>query len=349
MSPTYILVTGATGFIGSHVVSHLLSQGIRVRATYRSQRKADAMLAHFRTLYGGDKADSLLDFVHTGDLATPGCFDDSLKGGIEVVIHCASPLNFALSPAEFIDPAIAGTKSLLSSISSTPTTKKLVFLSSFAAVVDEANKGIGPGVTYTGEDWNPITYEEGINNLRLSYLASKALSEKEIWKWHDSVGEKSGCGVVSLCPPLVFGPMAYPVDKISELNSSNAELWMLTTGFSPLPLSPVPHWISVHNLATALVNAALNDAIVKKRYTIGSPDPFSTQLAADTFRSLFEWGRERVTEGEPGKYPDACKLEGEIARKELLDGKEYIGWKETMAETLSHFKEIEDRENAKQA
>ncbi|KAK6519461.1 hypothetical protein TWF281_003295 [Arthrobotrys megalospora] len=344
MPPSYILTTGATGFIGAHVVSQLLSKGIRVRGTYRSQKKVDAMRAHFRSLYG-DKVDGLLDFVYTGDLAAPGCFDEALKGGIDVVVHCASPLNFTLTPEQIIHPAIAGTKSLLTSISSTPSVQKLVVLSSFAAVVDEFTKGLGSDVEYTAQDWNPITYEQGMSDLRYSYLASKTLSEKEVWEWSES-GRGKGVGVVSLCPPLVFGPMAYPVDKISELNSSNAELWFLTTGFSPLPLSPVPAWISIHDLTTGLVNAALDDSITNKRYTIGSPEPFSSQLAADTFRELFDWAKRRVIEGDPGKYPDVAKLEGDIAKKELLGGKDYIKWKDTILEAGKHFKEIEDKQKA---
>ncbi|KAK6517707.1 hypothetical protein TWF506_004889 [Arthrobotrys conoides] len=336
MPPSYILTTGATGFIGAHVVSQLLAKGIRVRGTYRSQKKVDVILSHFRTLYG-DKVDTLLDFVYTGDLAAPGCFDEALKGGIDAVIHCASPLNFTLTPSEIINPAISGTKSLLTSISATPSIQKLVVLSSFAAVVDEFNKGLGPNIEYTANDWNPITYEQGMSELRYSYLASKTLSEKEVWEWKKKEGEGVG----------VFGPIAHPVEKISELNSSNAELWFLTTGFSPLPLSPVPAWVSIHDLTTALVNAAIDDSITNKRYTIASPEPFSSQLAADTYRELFEWAKERVTEGEPGKYPDVSKLEGDIARKELLGGKEYIGWKETLLEAVGQFKKVEDGEKNK--
>ncbi|KAK6358595.1 hypothetical protein TWF730_007920 [Orbilia blumenaviensis] len=346
MPPSYILTTGATGFIGAHVVSQLIAKGIRVRGTYRSQKKVDTMRDHFRTLYG-DKVDGLLDFVYTGDLAAPGCFDEALKGGIDTVIHCASPLNFTLTPEEIIHPAIAGTKSLLASISATPSVQKLVVLSSFAAIVDEFTKGLGPDVEYTAQDWNPITYEQGMSQLRYSYLASKTLSEKEVWKWHEDEGKD--VGVVSLCPPLVFGPVAYPIEKISELNSSNAELWFLTTGFSPLPLSPVPAWVSIHDLTTSLVNAALDDSITNKRYSIGSPEPFSSQLAADSFRELFDWAKERVTEGEPGKYPEVSKLEGDIAKKELLGGKDYISWKETLLEAVGQFKGIEEREKAKAA
>lgn len=94
---------------------------------------------------------------------------------------------------------------MLKSIDQSPDIKKLVVLSSFAALVDERGKGIGPEVTYTAEDWNPVTYEEGLENLREAYHASKALSEKEVWKWSEGQKEKQGgdVAVVTLCPPLI--------------------------------------------------------------------------------------------------------------------------------------------------
>ncbi|KAH0476221.1 MAG: hypothetical protein KVP17_000119 [Porospora cf. gigantea B] len=36
-----VLVTGATGFVGSHVVSRLLMEGYRVRGTVRNRKKAE--------------------------------------------------------------------------------------------------------------------------------------------------------------------------------------------------------------------------------------------------------------------------------------------------------------------
>lgn len=90
-----MLVTGATGFIGAHVVDNLLARGLRVRAVARSKAKADRMLES-RSQYN-----SQLDFFFIDDLATPGVFDDALRN-VEGVIHVASvwQLSFTSCPSE---------------------------------------------------------------------------------------------------------------------------------------------------------------------------------------------------------------------------------------------------------
>ena len=82
-SRSFVLVTGATGFIGAHIVDELLRRGIRVRGTTRSQYKADEMLRRRQ-----DRINQL-EFTITSDLAQPGIFDEAIKG-VDAAIHTAS-------------------------------------------------------------------------------------------------------------------------------------------------------------------------------------------------------------------------------------------------------------------
>lgn len=82
----YVLVTGATGFIGAHVVDQLLSRGLKVRGATRSLAKGDAMIK------ARPQFASSLDFVQINDFENPGGLDDAVKG-VDAVIHVASVSN----------------------------------------------------------------------------------------------------------------------------------------------------------------------------------------------------------------------------------------------------------------
>lgn len=71
-----VLVTGATGYIGSHVADQFLEAGYRVRGTTRSVDKAAALEKLWSEKYGSDK----VEFVEIKDMAKEGAFDEAVKG-----------------------------------------------------------------------------------------------------------------------------------------------------------------------------------------------------------------------------------------------------------------------------
>ena len=69
-----ILVTGASGFVATHVVKELLEQGYQVRGTVRSQNSANGV----RKTHS--KHSDKLSFAIVEDVAAPGSFDEAVKG-----------------------------------------------------------------------------------------------------------------------------------------------------------------------------------------------------------------------------------------------------------------------------
>lgn len=69
-----ILITGASGFVATHVLRVFLQRGYRVRGTVRSEQTAERVREIF-TEYG-DK----LSFTIVKDIAQPGAFDEAVKG-----------------------------------------------------------------------------------------------------------------------------------------------------------------------------------------------------------------------------------------------------------------------------
>lgn len=83
MFDRYVLVTGATGFIGAHVVDNLLSRGLKVRGATRSLAKGEAMKKS-RPQYA-----EKLDFVQIQDFEKGPDLVEAVKG-VDGVIHVAS-------------------------------------------------------------------------------------------------------------------------------------------------------------------------------------------------------------------------------------------------------------------
>lgn len=81
--PRYALVTGATGFIGAHVVDALLNRGLKVRGATRSISKGEAMIQ------ARPQHASRLDFVEIQDFESGGSFEEAIKN-VDGVIHVAS-------------------------------------------------------------------------------------------------------------------------------------------------------------------------------------------------------------------------------------------------------------------
>lgn len=307
-----ILVTGATGFIGAHVVDNLLERGINVKAATRSLSKANLMKST-RQQYS-----SQLEFIRIADFSEEANLAD-VMAGVDGIIHVASPFSYDVqdSEKELVLPAIKGVRSVLSAALQQPRIKRVVITSSFASVMNAERKA-PPSFTYTEEDWNPLSYEESIDpktSAVVAYRGSKKFAELEAWNFVRD--NKPRFEVTTLCPPMTFGPVKHPVTCVTALNESNSMLWKVASG-KELPVARVPFWIDVRDLAQAHVEALLRPDCGNKRYTVAAPEKFSYQLAADIVCEEFDWGPDRVARSEKRQeVDDSYDLDGLKAAKEL--------------------------------
>jgi nucleoside-diphosphate-sugar epimerase len=112
------LVTGATGFIGSHLVERLMRDGVEVRCLVRCPRRAAALRARGATLVAGDVTDpsSLRAAVADAD-----------------VVHHLAGLTLAFNFRDFLRVNAAGTANLAAACARVETPPVLVYVSSVAA------------------------------------------------------------------------------------------------------------------------------------------------------------------------------------------------------------------------
>lgn len=213
-----------------------------------------------------------------------------------------------------------------------PKIKRVVITSSFASVLDANRKG-PPYFTYTGADWNPLSYEESIDpatSAVIAYRGSKKFAELESWEYVKT--KKPNFDIVALCPPMTFGPVVHPVASVDKLNESNAMLWRIASGAKPLPVSRVPFWIDVRDLATAHVEALLRSEVGGNRYIPASPERFSYGLAARIMGEEFPELEGNVYQ-EDQFIDDSHGLDGETAAKVL--GYEYHSFRDTVRDLVS--------------
>jgi nucleoside-diphosphate-sugar epimerase len=144
--------------------------------------------------------------------------------------------------------------------------------------------------------------------------------------------------LVTLCPPMVFGPVVHPVPTVSDLNESNSVLWSVAAGADPLPAARVPAWIDVRDLAEVHVQALLTPEAGGKRFIAASEEPFSYEYAADIIRGEFEWASDVVTTNYPmGELPTAAYgVDGATVAKEL--GVKYRPFKETVVDLVGQIR-----------
>jgi nucleoside-diphosphate-sugar epimerase len=141
-----------------------------------------------------------------------------------------------------------------------------VFTSSYVAAFD-LDAGDFTGQTYTDKDWAPFTLESALKPGQTGahiYSASKTLAEKAAWDY----ANQNGLKLVTLLPPLVFGPPLQPVSSKEALNTSVAAVYSLIDGPKgrPVPVNIWVHNAAVDELALAHVRALERDDAVGKRF-----------------------------------------------------------------------------------
>jgi dihydroflavonol-4-reductase len=173
-----IMVTGATGFMGSCVLRRLLAEGMPCAVLVRPASKLTNI-------------DDLRDRVEVrhGDVTDAASLRSALHG-ITHVYHCAGLPRIGPSYAELLHQVnVAGTRNMLRAARENGV-ERFLYTSSVTAI----------GITGTKQ---PATEEQpwNLGGLQVTYFTTKHLAEQEVAR---AVGEGLDCVIAN--PGYAFGP-----------------------------------------------------------------------------------------------------------------------------------------------
>ncbi len=247
-----ILVTGATGFIGRHLVRDLLDRGRTVRVALRD-------LEHAGILPPG------VDVAVVGDLGAAVQWGPSLRD-VRTVVHLAGHAHVkdqGDAQERFHAVNVLGTERLAHAAVHAGVAR-LVFISSIGAVGKE---------TPPGEAWN----EEAPCAPQGAYGCSKLEAERVL----HSLARDSGLDVVILRPPVVYG---------AGVPATIHELFTLLDRGIPLPFGLVRNRRShlfVGNLVDAIVRVIDAPGVAGQVFHVADGEDLSTaDLAMRIARAL---------------------------------------------------------------
>ena len=253
-----ILVTGANGFIGTHLCETLAKSGHEVRSTARSLDPKSSTTREM-IICDLESADNL----------------DHLTTGCDAIVHLAGRAHVmsddpATSESLYVSANVDVTKKLAQSASRTGV-KRMILMSSV--------KVNGESTTID----TPFTSHD-TPNPQDPYGRSKARAEQALW----DVTSTSGLEGVVIRPPLVYGP---------GVRANFASLIGIVGRGIPLPLGSIQNkrsFVSLDNLvdliATTLQspNAAGNTFLVSDGHDLSTPDLIrSIASALDQSPKLF--------------------------------------------------------------
>lgn len=255
-----ILITGATGFVGSQVLDQLLERG-----------------EHVRVLALPDTLDRLRDRgrvdIVVGSLGDPDALATATRD-VSVVYHLAaihlSALRAVANPRDLKEVNVDGTERLLCACVANQV-RRIVFTSSVAVY----NAAPSPSMWPIGETFPLRT--SGETNLR-NYALSKIEAETLIRRAH----QEHGLEAIVLRCAAVYGPGAPWVERFLQALAVNP--WSALTAAGRFACN---QWIHRGDLARAVVLGGTQGALKYELCNVAGPELFSSRdLLAALSRAL---------------------------------------------------------------
>ncbi len=309
-----VLVTGAAGFIASHLCEGLVKRGANVKAFVRYNSRND-----WGKLEELPK-DVLAEIeVVAGDIQDPFFVDGAVKGS-DIVFHLAACIHVAYSyhaPSLFVSTNVGGTLNVLEAVKR-HSISKMVHTST--------------SETYGTAQYTPIDEKHPLHG-QSPYSATKIGADKLAESYYCSFGVP----VATVRPFNTFGPRqslrAVLPTIIGQIVSGAKEIKLGSLG-------PVRDWTFVKDTVNGFLCAATSDKTVGETINIGMNEGHTVQEALATIQSIIGSSLPVVFEDER-KRPDNSEVFELICdntkAKELMDWHPTYSFEQGLKETIDYF------------
>ncbi len=221
----------------------------------------------------------------------------------------------------------------------------MVVTSSFAAIVDEATSSKGSTV-FSEASWNPVTLEDATRDPSTAYRASKTLAERAAWEFVRDPESGAKFDLVTVNPPMVFGPVVHHLESLDGVNTSNARVVDALRGKwrEAVPgTGAAIIWVDVRDVARAHIRAGLELPEAGGKRLFVTPGYFSNSELGQVLRRNFPEDADKLpTEdtkgGELPAEAERFKVDNE-ATKALL-GIDWISFETSIVDTARSLKKI---------
>lgn len=292
-----VLVTGADGFIGSHLVEHLVGLGADVRALviYGSQ-------GSWGWLDGApEEVKNSLDVV-LGDVRDGGCVRAAMEG-VDVVLHLAALIAIPYSyraPESYVDTNVKGTLNVLQAVRDLGVSRM---------VHTSTSEVYGTARSVPMTEAHPLQGQS-------PYSASKIAADQMAYSFHASFETP----VTILRPFNTYGPRQSARAVIPTIISQ------LAAGARTIQLGalePTRDFSFVEDTARAFVAAATSDAALGQTVHVGSGFEISIGELAELIAEVM--GVECKVEQDPARMrPPGSEVERLYA--DASYAREIMGW-----------------------
>ncbi|KAG2394219.1 hypothetical protein C9374_003983 [Naegleria lovaniensis] len=307
--PIRVCVTGANGFIASHIIYQLLTSSTHhymIQGTVRSlqngkqQELYNGLLKYDSQQPNGPKLSlSLLQerlHLFEADLNQKGSYKKAIEN-CRFVLHTASPFKMQVQDPQkdLVDPAVNGTLDILQECVSVRLTQsihhdspgddrlqRIILTSSMAAMFDTAFE---EDHAYNEDDWNEVS---SLN--KNAYYYSKTCAEKAAWNYMNEVESKYGKDFLELAvinPSTVLGEAVYE----KQVNQSHEIISQIVNGNFPVIFKIGFVVVDVKDVARAHILAMELDMNNSQRFLPSRRERFF--IASDTIlmKDLVEYLR----------------------------------------------------------